>query len=630
MLKFNSIKHNLVLTVGLFVILTVLALSWVHYFSVRKSILSEVYDNQLIAILRAHQSDLQIIIEKAIETSHSLADDPAFVKWFGSQKPNPELKEIALQKLDFIHKELGYSTIFAVNRNTNEYWCEDFRLLDVVTKFDPDDTWFFEALESKKKISLNYDYNNILKQSMLFVNVIMGSPNNPIGVAGVGIDPTILIDHFEEHKTTENTQLWLIDNEGKILISKEENEININLKALFDDHVIDELTAGPKEQIIREIKFHDDTYELASINLGSAGYRVVMVIPQKDILSLINVIGYNTIWLTIIVSILVLFVSSLIARNISKPIIHLTQLSNQIAHSKLDVRVKDRLINRHDEIGQLAKEFDQMQKQLLIMINRLNISNSDLTSEKSQLKKINVELKKAIEKAGESEKLTKSFMANISHEIRTPMNSILGFAQILEEELHDNELLKYYAQTIVNNGNQLLAILNNIIEVAKMDAGVTKPLLTSFSAKQIIRDSIELFSYKLENNIDIINQSETIDNDIQLTSDRVLVQRVLNNLISNAIKYTPEGSVTISYSTSGNCLIFEVADTGLGIDTENQASVFKPFWQATNSSSINEGAGLGLAISKMAVEILGGEIWLDSEIDKGSTFYFSIPLSINE
>jgi signal transduction histidine kinase len=630
MLKFNSIKHNLVLTVGLFVILTVLALSWVHYFSVRKSILSEVYDNQLIAILRAHQSDLQIIIEKAIETSHSLADDPAFVKWFGSQEPNPELKEVALQKLDFVHKELGYSTIFAVNRNTNEYWCEDFRLLDVVTKFDPDDTWFFDALESKKKISLNYDYNNILKQSMLFVNVIMGSPNNPIGVAGVGIDPTILIDHFEEHKTTENTQLWLIDNEGKILLSKEENEININLKSLFDDHVIDELTAGPKEQIIREIKFNNDKYELASINLGSAGYRVVMVIPQKDILSLINVIGYNTIWLTIIVSILVLFVSSLIARNISKPIIHLTQLSNQIAHSKLDVRVKDRLINRHDEIGQLAKEFDQMQKQLLIMINRLNISNSDLTSEKSQLKKINVELKKAIEKAGESEKLTKSFMANISHEIRTPMNSILGFAQILEEELHDNELLKYYAQTIVNNGNQLLAILNNIIEVAKMDAGVTKPLLTSFSAKQIIRDSIELFSYKLENNIDIINQSETIDNDIQLTSDRVLVQRVLNNLISNAIKYTPEGSVTISYSTSGNCLIFEVADTGLGIDTENQASVFKPFWQATNSSSINEGAGLGLAISKMAVEILGGEIWLDSEIDKGSTFYFSIPLSINE
>lgn len=629
MLRPNSIKNNFVLTMSLFVMLTVLTLGFIHYYSVRQSLMEKVYDSQLVSSLKAHQSNLLIIIEKALETSLNLADDPAFLEWFSSNDGDPQIKKIALQKLNVLHHDLGYHTIFAVNKNTNEYWKEDFELLEVISEDDPDDSWFFETINSKRKSTLNFDYNKVLDQSMLFVNVLMGKTDDPVGIAGVGIDPAILIDQFKQNKPSGDTHLWLVDNQGKILLSENTSEININIRTLFTNHDISELLTGPDEQIIREINFKDNKYELASMTVGSSDYRVVMVVPQKYILKTVNVIVYNTIWLTIIVLILVLLVSSLLAKSISKPIIHLTQLSNQMAHSKLNVKVKEKLFSRRDEIGQLAVEFDQMQKQLSDMIERLNLANTDLENEKGQLKKINVELKTAIEKASESEKLTKAFMANISHEIRTPMNSIIGFAQLLEMELVDDALLKSYAEMIIKNSNQLLSILNNIIEVAKLDSGITKPKYSDFSANQLIDEGINLFAYDIKSSVKIVNESGTKQIDVTVKSDKVLTLRVISNLISNAIKYTKEGIVVVGFTTNDEEIIFKVSDTGVGIAEEHQQSIFKPFWQVNNSSSINEGAGLGLAISKMVVDILKGKIWLKSTPDKGSEFYFSLPLNQN-
>lgn len=610
---------------GVFVMLIVLGLGWFHYNTVRNSIMQDVYKKRLISDLRAHQSELLIILEKAIETSVALADDPAFMMWFGSKEIDPKIKEIALQRLNYIHGQLGYQSVFAVSSQTHEYWCENHTLLDIVSEDDPDDSWFFGTLKHSRKSTLNFDYNNVLQQSMLFVNVLMGSPEHPVGVAGVGIDPSMLIEQFKGNKPSEEAYLWLINNQGKILLSENTNEINENLVALFETKVIAELLNYSGEQIIREVNFKNEQFEMVSMQIGSTDYKVVMIIPQKDLLAILDIIGYNTVWLTVIVLVLALIISSILAKNISRPIVHLAQLSKQMAHAQLDVKVKDKLVNRRDEIGQLAKEFDAMQKQLLQVINSLNKANSDLENEKTQLKIINNELEIAIEKASESEKLTKAFMANISHEIRTPMNSIMGFAQLLEEELTDNSELIPYAQIIVKNGNHLLAILNNIIEVAKMDSGITKPYLSTFSANQIITEGINLFSYTLNPKVKLINQVLDQKSETFIQSDELLTKRILNNLISNAIKYTLKGEITVGFKADNDKITFHVADTGIGINSKDQVSIFKPFWQVSNTSDINEGAGLGLAISKKIVEILHGQIWVESQLGKGSVFYFSLP-----
>jgi signal transduction histidine kinase len=601
-----------------------MALGWVHHYAVRKAIMKDVYNNQLITDLKAHQSELLITLEKSIETSETLADDPAFIEWFSNTEVHPKTKEIALKKLNYIHKELNYPTIFAVNRLSKEYWCEDYKLLEIVSEDDPDDNWFFSTIESRRKSTLNFDSNKVLNQSMLFVNVLMGSTEAPVGIAGVGINPSVLIEQFRKNKPSEKAHLWLIDNVGKILLSENTNEINKNLTILFNQSVVSNILTGSEEQIIREVDFKNEKYELASMIMGSTDYRVVMVIPQDDLLGIIKVIGYNTIWLTILVFILTLIISSLLARNISSPIVHLAHLSRQIADSKTNILVKDKLIHRPDEIGQLAKEFNSMQKQLSLMISQLNQANEDLQHDKLQLKSINIELKAAMEKASESEKLTKAFMANISHEIRTPMNSIMGFAQLLENELQENDTLKNYSNIIIENGNQLLAILNNIIEVAKMDSGLTKPHLINFSINQVINESLNLFSYSTKENVQLIN-STCINEETFIISDKLLLKRILNNLISNAIKYTSKGTIDVNFSIVDDNIIFIVSDTGIGINLNDQASIFKPFWQVSNGTSINDGAGLGLAISKKMVEILNGEIWVESELGMGSKFYFSLP-----
>ncbi|MCG8581008.1 MAG: sensor histidine kinase [Bacteroidales bacterium] len=624
--KPKSIKNSLTFSISLFATLTILALGWVHHYAVRRAVMKQVYKTQLITDLKAHQSELLITLEKAIETSEALADDPAFIEWFTSTNVNPKTKEIALRKLNYIHKELAYPTIFAVNSSTKEYWCENFKLLDIVTEEDPDDSWFFNTIKSGRKSTLNFDSNSILNQTMLFVNVIMGSPDAPIGVAGVGINPSVLIEQFKKNKPSENAHLWLIDDQGKILLSERTNDINKNLDVLFDKDVVSGILSGSREQVIREVDFRNEKYELASMLMGTTDYRVAMVIPQDDLLGIVNVIGYNTIWLTILVFILAIIVSTLLAKNISRPIEHLALLTKRIADSKLNTPVKNKLIERDDEIGHLAKEFDSMQKQLSLTISRLNMANTDLEHDKIQLESINNELKTAMEKASESEKLTKAFMANISHEIRTPMNSIMGFAQLLESELQDDPMLKNYSDIIIENGNQLLAILNSIIEVAKMDSGITKPHMVRFPVNQVVNESISLFSYSTQSNVKLINKCEDKEETI-ITSDILLLKRILNNLISNAIKYTSKGTVEVNFHVESDTILFQVSDTGIGISTKDQASIFKPFWQVNNDSSINDGAGLGLAISKKMVEILNGEIWVESEPGVGSDFYFSLPVS---
>jgi len=612
---------------GLFVTLTVLALGWVHYYSVSRSIMKDTSKTQLITSLKAHQSNLLIILEKAIETSTTLADDPALIHWFSNDSNNVQIKEIALDKINFLYEKLGYPTLFAVNNNTYEYWCENHTLLDIVSEDDPDDSWYFETIADTRKSTLNFDYNNVLKQSMLFVNVLMGSTDNPVGVAGVGIDPSLLIQQFRENKPSEASRLWLIDNHGKVLLSEDKAEINLSINQLIlSDAIFEQVLKAPKETVINGITFKDEKYELACMPVGTTDYKVIMIVPDGDLLAILDVIGYNTIWLTIIVLLSTLVVASLLAKTISKPIIQLTKLSDQIAHSELNTKVDAELIKRKDEIGQLARGFDSMQKQLSLTIEHLNEANVNLENEKKQLKTINIELKETFEKATESERLTKAFMANISHEIRTPMNSILGFAQLLEVELNTDETLRTFATTIVKNGNQLLAILNNIIEVAKMDSGIIKPSLSIFSAQNMIKEVIGSFSYSLKPNIKLINQAKNIPDDIQLESDKLLTQRILNNLISNAIKYTEDGDIKVGFELNDAAIIFYVTDTGVGISEKDTLSIFKPFWQVDSSKSINEGAGLGLAISKKVVEILNGKIWVESIEKKGSTFYFSLPL----
>ena len=233
----------------------------------------------------------------------------------------------------------------------------------------------------------------------------------------------------------------------------------------------------------------------------------------------------------------------------------------------------------------------------------------------------------AKEKAEESDRLKTAFLQNMSHEIRTPLNGILGFADLLREENLEPEFVLKYANIIHNSGTRLMCLINNVLDISKIEAGSISVNLKPFILNHLLKDIESLIKTKAEEKgLDLIMKFGLEDNKSTIISDSGKLNQILINLINNAIKFTVKGNIVCSYSITKSNIIFSVIDTGIGIDLKNQEYIFERFYQSDFSKSKNyEGAGLGLSITKGLVELLGGEITLISEKGKGSEFTFTIP-----
>lgn len=254
----------------------------------------------------------------------------------------------------------------------------------------------------------------------------------------------------------------------------------------------------------------------------------------------------------------------------------------------------------------------------------------DITERKQTellLKEKNEELIRAKEKAEESDRLKSAFLANMSHEIRTPMNGILGFADLLKKPQLTGEQQKEYINIIEKSGNRMLNIINDIIDISKIESGEMKVSFIDTSIKEQIDHLINFFKPEVERKgLTITFNSSLPKSDVIISTDREKFLAILTNLIKNAIKFTDKGSIVIGCSISGEFIEFSIKDTGIGIPKNRHQAVFERFVQADVSDSrAFQGAGLGLAITKAFVEMLGGVIWFESEEQIGSKFYFTIP-----
>jgi PAS domain S-box-containing protein len=246
----------------------------------------------------------------------------------------------------------------------------------------------------------------------------------------------------------------------------------------------------------------------------------------------------------------------------------------------------------------------------------------------TKLKNTENELLHAKQRAEESDKLKSSFLANMSHEIRTPMNGILGFVEMLSRENITAEKRKHYADIIMQSTQQLLAIVNDILDLSKIETGQIQISNEIVSLNHLLDEVFMMFKPKAdEKGIGLKNSIEEIGT-IMVRTDRLRLTQILNNLVSNALKFTKEGHISFGTEIVEDKLQFFVEDTGIGISYENQHRLFGRFQQANEDiSRYYGGTGLGLAISKSLVEMLGGVIWFKSEPLKGTTFYFTIPYS---
>ena len=239
----------------------------------------------------------------------------------------------------------------------------------------------------------------------------------------------------------------------------------------------------------------------------------------------------------------------------------------------------------------------------------------------------NEDLVKAKERAEESDRLKSAFLANMSHEIRTPMNGILGFAELLKNPDLAGEKGKEYIDIIQKSGERMLNIINDIIDLSKIEAGQMNVAVSEVNINDLIDDVYSFFIPEVEKKgIRFLCQKACSDADAFIYTDQEKAFAVLVNLVKNAVKFTSKGSISYGYEVLGNDVQFYVRDTGPGISPEQQTIIFERFRQGSELHSRNfEGSGLGLTISKAYVELLGGRIWLTSEEGKGSAFYFTLP-----
>jgi two-component system, NarL family, sensor histidine kinase BarA len=313
---------------------------------------------------------------------------------------------------------------------------------------------------------------------------------------------------------------------------------------------------------------------------------------------------------------------------IVKPLRHLRDVSDAVTRGNIALRAE---IHTGDEFEQLSTAFNRMLRTLITIQDELRQANVNLDGKVDELAQVNMRLY-------EMNLLKSDFLATMSHELRTPLNSILGFSDVLAGINSLDDKQKRYVQNIQKSGKTLLEMINDILDLAKMESGKMEFRVTEFRIPQIVGAQADMARPLAEKkNIDLETE---IEPDLPpMRQDQSRVQQILNNLLSNAIKFTPEGGrVTVTAARDAeDFLVMRVSDTGVGIAEDDQQVIFEKFRQGRvgvpgGDAMAREysGSGLGLSIVKELCKLLGGEISVASELGKGSTFAVRIPWTLGE
>jgi two-component system sensor histidine kinase BarA len=309
---------------------------------------------------------------------------------------------------------------------------------------------------------------------------------------------------------------------------------------------------------------------------------------------------------------------------ILRPIRQLRAIANNVTEGNLDIRSA---IKTGDEYEKLANAFNDMLDGLQATQEKLRQANKQLDAKIAELSERNIELFKANKVKGE-------FLANISHEFRTPLNAILGFAQVLREKPHilKKEKAQRYAENIITSGNSLLNMINDLLDLAKTQAGKMELHIEKTSVQQLCKALVSSFSLLTKKKK--VKVKLMVDSDIPiLSTDAGKVQQILYNFLSNAVKFTPpRGRIEIRAKMADEKTVrIAVSDTGCGIAEADREKIFEKFRQADGSiTRVSTGTGLGLTISTELAAMLAGSIGMESELDKGSTFWLDIPVTLTK
>ncbi len=347
--------------------------------------------------------------------------------------------------------------------------------------------------------------------------------------------------------------------------------------------------------------------------IPSTGWAVFVEQPSDEAFASLNASLLRAAGLLALALLVAVAASLLLARRMIVPIDVVRAGAARIGAGGFDQRIE---IHTGDELEDLAEEFNRMS-------SRLQESYANLEEKVVERTR---ELADARDQLEVASRHKSEFLANMSHELRTPLNAIIGFSDVLLQKIFGtlNEKQEDYLQDIRSSGEHQLSLINDILDLSKVEAGRLELERSTFSISETVAGAVALVRERATQHA--IALSEDVEPGIgSIDADQRKVKQVLVNLLSNAVKFTPDGGkVSVSAQRMDGQVLFAVKDTGPGIATEDVVRIFKEFEQ-TSTARGKEGTGLGLALAKRLVELHGGRIWVASEVGKGSTFTFALP-----
>jgi signal transduction histidine kinase len=458
----------------------------------------------------------------------------------------------------------------------------------------------------------------VVRESERVVGSPEGRPVAGTGVVGETLDLRVIQDLVRQTRLGTSGYVYAIDARGVPIAHP--NSAAFANRSLALPQVTRALASQTGSTVGRNFRGHKVLSTWATV--GPVGWKVFVEQPESAAFAPVR----GKIWRTVLLLAAFLAVgvglSVLLARRLVRPVKQIRTAAARIGAGAYDERIE---LRRRDELGDLADELNGMAASLQASVQVLEQRVEERTRE---LQQALAELSRKGRQLEVASQHKSDFLANMSHELRTPLNAIIGFSQVLRQRLFGpiNEKQEEYLDDILSSGNHLLSLINDVLDLSKVEAGQVELEVASFSLREALERGVVMVrepatkhgvrvSLELAPGIDLVE------------GDERRLRQVIFNLLSNAVKFTPEGGqVVVATASRDHEVLISVTDTGPGIPLDDHERIFEEFQQTDVGVQQREGTGLGLALSKRLVELHGGRIWVESEPGQGSCFVFTLPI----